>query len=128
MKVEAFISLSIGAFAAFIGMVYWLATYEPAGTTMLAASVGIGLIPGVFLFRASRRMAPRPEDRDNPGIDEGVGIVGSFPGSSIWPFVLAGGATLAGIGLVFGLWAVLPGILLITVAAIGASLESRGGA
>jgi hypothetical protein len=43
----------------------------------------------------------------------------------VWPLVLAIGAATTGIGLVFGVWAALPGTVVLVLAFIGGSLESR---
>ena len=39
-------------------------------------------------------MGHRVEDREDASIEEGAGEINSFPGSSIWPFVLGMGAFL----------------------------------
>jgi len=126
VKVEALTFLGTGLFAAFIGLIYWFTSHEPSGTTLLGLSLGLGGLPGIVFLRWSRRMAPRPEDRPDALVEEGAGTVGSFPESSIWPFVIAAGAALTGVGLVFGLWAALPGLILLTIAFVGGALESRG--
>jgi cytochrome c oxidase subunit IV len=125
MKVEGYSFLGIGAFIALIGIIYWFTSYEPTGTTLLGLSAVFGALPGVYLLRQSRHMTPRPEDRTDAEPSDGAGVVGSFPESSVWPFVLAGGAALTGIGLVFGLWASAPGVLILLIALVGAILESH---
>jgi len=125
MRVEAYTFLATAAFMAVIGLTYWFTSHEPTGTTLLGVGTLLGALPGIVLWRWSRRMAPRPEDRDDAEISEGTGTVGSFPESSIWPFVLAAGVALAGVGLVFGLWLSLPGLLVLGIAFVGATLESR---
>ena len=109
---------------AVIGVAYWFTSYEPTGTVLLALTVGLGAIPGGFLLWRSARMASRVEDRPDAGPGDGEGVIGSFPVSSIWPFALAAGAALTGIGLVFGLWASLPGVALLGVTFVAATLES----
>ena len=126
MRTEGLIFVGVAVFMAVIGTIYWFTSYEDAGTTLLATTLGLGLIPGGFLLYRTRRMASRPEDRPDATPGEGAGEVGTFPATSIWPLVLAGGATFAGIGLVFGLWAAIPGLLLIGLAFVGGALESRG--
>jgi hypothetical protein len=125
MKVEAYTFLSVAAVMAILGLIYWFTSYEPTGTTLLGVAAVFGLLPGIYLLRQSRRIEPRPEDRTDAKGAEGAGVVGSFPESSVWPFVLAGGVALTGVGLVFGLWASAPGVLLLGIAFVGASLESR---
>ena len=126
MRLEAFAFLSVAAMSAVLGAIYWFTSYEPAGTTLLGFTVVLGLLPGIYLLRGSRQMAPRPSDRPDADPDDGAGPIGSFPEASVWPFVLAAGAALAGIGLVFGLWSSLPGLVLLTLGFVGATLESRG--
>jgi hypothetical protein len=125
MRTEAFTFLGVAAFTAVIGLIYWIASGEPTGTVLLGVTAAFGALPGVYLYRQSRRMAPRPSDRRDASPADGAGSVGEFPESSIWPFVLAGGVALTGIGLVFGLWSTLPGVLLLVLAFVGGTLESR---
>ncbi len=72
-------------------------------------------------------MKPRPEDRTDATMEEGAGVIGSFPGSSIWPFVLGMGLFLTALSAVFGLWLLAPGLSLVISAAVGATVESRRG-
>lgn len=125
MRTEGLIFLAVTLFMALIGAAYWFTSYEPTGTTLLALTVGLGAIPGGFLLWHSARMAARAQDRPDAAPADGAGPVGSFPESSIWPFVLAAGAALTGIGLVFGLWSALPGVVLLVITFVGATLESR---
>jgi hypothetical protein len=126
MKVEAYSFLGVASAMAVLGIIYWFTSSEPSGTTLLGVATVFGALPGVYLLRRSRQMEPRPEDRGDADPADGAGVVGSFPESSVWPFVLAGGAALTGVGLVFGLWAAAPGVILLGIAFVGASLESRG--
>jgi hypothetical protein len=108
------------AFIVGIGIIYWFTSYEPSGTVLLLTGAGLAFIPGLFLLRRG------PREPADPLPGEGAGVVGAFPGTSVWPFVLAAGAALAGIGLVFGPWTALPGVLLVLAAFVGGTLESRG--
>lgn len=127
MKTEARLFIGVALFFTTIGLLYWFTSYEDAGSTMLFFSMGLGAIPGGFLFWWSRRMSPRPEDRDDARVDAGAGPIGAFPESSIWPFVLAVGVTLLALLLVLGLWIGIPGLLLMMYAVIGVTKESRRG-
>ncbi len=62
-----------------------------------------------------------------PTFPTGAGTVESFPGSSIWPFVLGMGAMFAVLTFVFGLWMAPIAATLILSAAIGGTMESRRG-
>jgi hypothetical protein len=126
MRAEAYTFLAVSAGMAVLGVIYWFTSYEPTGTTLLGIAAVFGLLPGLYLLRRSTRMAPRPEDRPDADPADGAGVVGAFPESSVWPFVIAAGVALTGIGLVFGLWAAAPGVVLLGIAFVGASLESRG--
>ena len=72
-------------------------------------------------------MKERPEDNPNSTQEEGAGFVGTFPGSSIWPFVLGMGAFFTVLALVFGIWLLLPGVFLAGWALLGGSAEGRRG-
>ena len=68
-----------------------------------------------------------PRTGATPSIQDGAGIISSFPGSSIWPFILGMGAFLLVISLVFGVWLLIPGVTLLVTALIGGTAESRRG-
>ena len=116
----------VAFFAAVIAVVYAVFSGEPAGTTLLLVSIAIGAFPAVMLLYWTRRGPVPPSDRPDAVPADGVGPVATFPGTSVWPIVMAGGAVMAGIGLVFGPWTTLPGLLLLGVAFVGATVESRG--
>ena len=124
MRVQALVFVATGVFLALIGAIYWFTSYEPAGTVLLV--LGLAVIPGVFLLRRTASAPVLAEDRADADPGDGAGPLGTFPASSVWPVVFAGGAALTGIGLVFGAWAALPGLLTVIVAFVGATLESRG--
>jgi hypothetical protein len=67
------------------------------------------------------------EDRTDATIEEGAGTIASFPGSSIWPFVLGMGAFLLVLAFAFGIWFIFPAIGLIVTALVGVTAESRRG-
>ena len=138
MKTEAKLLIGVGAFFSLTDIVYWFWGYhylagnnsvgpEQSGTVMLIGTVLLGLVPGSYYFWWSRHMRPRPEDRSDATIEEGSGVIGAFPSSSIWPFVLGMGAFLIGLAAVFGIWLLVPAFSLVFSAAIGYTAESRRG-
>jgi len=127
MKTEGFIFAGLGAFFGVIATIYWFTSYEDAGSTLLLTTIGLGAIPGAWLIWISRRHPPRLEDRYDATIEEGAGRIGAFPESSVWPLGFAGGLSLVALGLVFGIWLALPGLLVMLISMIGAVLEGRRG-
>jgi uncharacterized membrane protein HdeD (DUF308 family) len=127
VKIEAMFLLFLGAFFGVVGIVYWFTSYEDGGTMMLAGTAALGFLPGSYYFFWHKRMGRRAEDRDDATIEEGAGVINSFPGSSIWPFVLGMGAFLTVLALVFGIWLIFVGISLILTALVGVTAESRRG-
>jgi hypothetical protein len=127
MRIEAILLLFLGVFFGIVGIVYWFWSYEDGGTAMLVGTSLLGFLPGGYYFFWHRRMGQRVEDRGDASIAEGAGDINSFPGTSIWPFILGMGAFLTLLSLVFGIWLILPGITLILSALIGVTAESRRG-
>jgi uncharacterized membrane protein len=72
-------------------------------------------------------MKARPEDDPNSTQSEGAGVVGSFPSTSIFPFMLGIGAFFVVLALVFGIWFLVPGLALAVWAFLGATAEGRRG-
>ncbi len=58
---------------------------------------------------------------------DGAGAIDSFPGSSIWPFVMGMGAFLLVLSMVFGVWLTFLAVPLILTALTGVTAESRRG-
>ncbi|MGO8872553.1 MAG: cytochrome c oxidase subunit 4 [Acidimicrobiales bacterium] len=127
MRVDGLFLGVIGVFFGVIALVYWFTSYEDAGFLMLIGSALLGLLPGSYYLWWSYKMKPQVNDDPEAGIADGAGTVESFPGSSIWPFVLGMGAMFATLTFVFGLWlAPLAGALILS-AAVGVTVESRRG-
>ena len=127
MKVEAYLMLFIGAFFGVVCGFYWFLSYETSGTLMLLGATLLGFLPGSYYYWWSRRMKPRAEDDDHATLEDGAGVVGAFPSSSIWPFVLGIGAASVGLSLVFGFWTAIVGFVLGASAVLGVIHESRRG-
>jgi hypothetical protein len=136
MRVEGQVLIVIGVFFGVAALVYWFWSYAfptgtlvtgSGGTAMLVGSALLGILPGGYYFWWSRRMKPRAEDRKDAKLDEGAGVVGAFPSSSIWPFVFGLAATLVALALVFGFWTAAVGFVLAIAAVVGYVLESRRG-
>ena len=94
MKVNGAFLAVIGIFFGIIGLVYWFTAYEDAGFLMLIGSALLGLLPGGYYLWWSRRMRPLEGDVPDATIADGAGVIDSFPGSSIWPFLLGHGRPL----------------------------------
>jgi hypothetical protein len=120
MKIEARIFLWIALFCFVIAGVYawWsrhdLGEVEVAGTAALVLSGGLTGIAGSFFWFVSRRIDPRPEDRNDADIAEGAGELGFFSPGSYWPILMAGAGTVAGFGMVFAqFWLLGLGVVLV---------------
>jgi len=134
MKIESRVLLIISAFCAVMAVVFWAiglnrvyVDMTSGGTIMLGAVCLLGLLPGGYYFWWSRRMTPRAEDDPNATQAQGAGVVGVFPGNSIWPFVLGMAALLVALSLVFGFWTAIFGFTLAISAVVGVIIESRRG-
>jgi len=127
VKIEAMFLLFLGVFFGLVGLVYWFWSYEDGGTMMLAGTSALGFLPGSYYLFWHRRMGKRVEDRDDATVADGAGVIDSFPGSSIWPFVMGMGAFLSVLALVFGMWLMLVSVPLILSALVGVTAESRRG-
>jgi hypothetical protein len=127
MKIEALFLIGVGIFFGIVGAVYWFTSYEDGGTMMLAGTCLLGLLPGSYYMFWHRKMGNRLEDREDATIAEGAGVISSFPGSSIWPFVLGMGAFMLVLAFAFGIWFIFPAVGLVLTALVGVTAESRRG-
>jgi len=127
MRISGTFLAVIGIFFGVIGLVYWFTSYEDAGSVMLAGSALLGLLPGGYYLWWSRRMRTLESDLPDAAMSDGAGVIDSFPGSSIWPFLLGMGALFATLTFIFGLWMAPIALALGLSAVIGGVVESRRG-
>jgi len=127
-----------GLVAAFLFVacgVYWLWTEAELGagdwigTVALALSGLLCLMCGLYFWFVSRRIEPRPEDRDDAEISDGAGEIGFFSPGSYYPFGVGVATLVAGIGLVYlAWWLIAVGIIGVLVGAAGLLFEYYTGA
>ena len=127
MKVEAKLLLGLGLFFGIMCAVYWNWSLENAGGVMMFAAMLLGFLRGSYYYFGSRRMKQRPEDNPQATQTQGAGVVGAFPGSSIFPFVMGMGAFFVVLALVFGIWLLVPGLGLVVWSLLGGTAEGRRG-
>lgn len=141
MKVESLFLIFLGLFFGAINVWYWFWGYEDGGATMLLGAALLGIVPGSYYFFWHRRfhghkyfvfgkikaVGDRPEDHPDAEMADGAGTIDSFPGSSIWPFVMGMGAFTLVLAFVFGVWLAFIAIPLILTALTGVTAESRRG-
>jgi hypothetical protein len=141
MKVESLFLIFLGIFFGAINVWYWFWGYEDGGAMMLLGATLLGLVPGLYYFFWHRRfhghkyfifgkidaVGDRPEDHPDAEIADGAGTIDSFPGSSIWPFVMGMGAFTLVLAFAFGIWLAFIAVPLILTALTGVTAESRRG-
>ncbi|MDH6121604.1 cytochrome c oxidase subunit 4 [Kitasatospora sp. GAS204B] len=129
MRFEAYLFAGIALFFGVIGGIYdWLA-HEPAGKGTLAFAFLMSALIAVFFFVQSVRHGPRAQDRREVEVAETSGPLDFFPPQSWYPPLLAAGAGVSALGLVFGVWLLLIGAG-ITAAGVGGFVfqyVNRGG-
>ena len=113
-KTQARMFLGIAVFMAVIGVVYWFASYEPAGTTMLGLSCALAAVCGVYLQIQSEHTDTERHEEEH-----------YLPHTSVWPFGIGVGALLAVNGLVVGLGYAIPGLVVLAVSIAGLVSQSR---
>jgi hypothetical protein len=99
------------------------------GTVALLLSGLLCLMCSGYFWFVSRRIDPRPEDRDDAEIADGAGEIGFFSPGSYWPFGMALAAVVAGLGLVYEQWwLVAVGIIAVLIGTGGLLFEYYTGA
>ncbi|HJP74433.1 MAG TPA: cytochrome c oxidase subunit 4 [Pseudonocardiaceae bacterium] len=135
MKVEARIFDLVTGFCFLIAIVYGVTTHywsgfgvEPVGLVALILTGGLALIAGSYMRFISRRIEPRPEDREDAEISDGAGEMGFFSPGSYWPIAMAGAAAFAGLSLAFfHIWMIVTAGVLILITVGGLVFEYHVG-
>ena len=119
MKIEGWLfALGFAIFAAIAGA-YWYFSRDPIVTTCLAMSAGLAFLVGFYVLFTSKRVYPRPEDRENAEIDEADPEYGFFSPHSWWPLPVAFSAMVVALGLVFAAWIVVLGVTMLMLSIVG---------
>ena len=132
MNEELRFFLRIALYTGLITVVYWFVAYEWTGTVLLAALFGAALS---FVLITAVIVPATRSGRLNAlgllGFSEGESereaaleiAEEGFPAASIWPVALALGGLFIGLGAIFGLWLLVPGIGLTLSAGTGWVLQ-----
>ncbi len=123
MKIEGYLFGCIALFLVPVTVVYWLLSEDPAGTTLLALSIGLAFMVGYYLLFTARRLDARPEDRPDAEISEASGEVGFFPPHSWWPIAMAAGFAITCVGLIIGPFLAMIGALILVITVLGFQFE-----
>ena len=110
-------------FLVVVSAAYWLLSEDPTGTTCIALSGALAFIVGYYLLFTARRMEARPEDRADAEISEGSGEMGFFSPHSWWPLATAAAFSLTTLGLVFGRFMILMGLVAVIITTVGFLFE-----
>jgi hypothetical protein len=123
VKVEGLLFAFLSLFFLASAVVYWVVSRDDTGFTCLLLSAGMTFIIGYYVLFTASRMDLRPEDREDAEIAEGAGEVGFFAPHSWWPIALAGSFTITTLGLVFGPFLVVIGLIFVLIATSGLLFE-----
>jgi hypothetical protein len=117
MKSEYRTFVGIAAFLFITCAVYAWWTNYTLGAVDWIGSIGLVLagllcaMCGLYFWFVSRRIDPRPEDREDADMTDGAGEVGFFSPGSYWPVGVAAAAITAAIGIAFWeVWIIIIGL------------------
>jgi hypothetical protein len=110
MRTESWLFTGVSAFFLVTTVGYaWASGQEPAGTAALAVAFVMSAVIAFFLWQVHRHKGNRPEDDKHGEIADRAGPVDFFPARSPYPAVIAVGAAVTALGVVFGVWVLLLG-------------------
>lgn len=128
MKIEGRIFAAIALFYFIVTLAYWLLSGEVIGTTALALSGVLGAMVAFYVLYTAKRVYPRPEDRKDAEIEEADPEYGFFSPHSWWPFVVGLSTMFIAFGLVFAVWLMVFGVMVLMIGLIGWLFEYYRGA
>lgn len=123
MRVEGLIFVVVALFFAIVTPLYWFVSKDPTGTTALTLTFGLGAMIAFYFMLLSRRIGPRPEDRQDGEIEELAGEYGFYSPHSWWPLACAGSAAFVFMGMIFEWFIVIIGLACAVIAVIGMVFE-----
>lgn len=129
MKVEWRTILGASIFLGATGAIYVAVKNNPteaAGVVMLVFGfAAYFMLFGFLLLQYFRRhRIPRPEDRFDATYADAQGEIAFFPNASIWPAGMGLGMVVGSVGLIWGLWYLIIGVVIFFGAVFGFMTES----
>lgn len=119
MKIEGGLFAGGALFFWLSASIYWYVSRDPIGTTVLALSGALAFLVGFYLLYTAKRVHPRPEDRLDAEVDEADPEYGFFSPHSWWPFVVGLSVFITTLGLIFAVWMLVLGTVLLIGALVG---------
>jgi hypothetical protein len=119
VKIEGRIFALGAIFFILVSGTYWYLSRDPIGTTALALSGGLAFLVGFYVLYTAKRVYPRPEDRLDAEIDEADPEYGFYSPYSWWPFMVGFATFLVVIGLIFAVWVIVFGVVMLGIALVG---------
>ena len=128
MKIEGLLFAAGALFYAVVAAVYWYLSRDEIGTTALVMTGALAFLVAFYTLYTSRRVFPRPEDRDDARIDEADPEYGFYSPHSWWPLPVGFATMLIALGLIFAVWLVIFGVLVLLIGLVGWLFEYYRGA
>jgi uncharacterized membrane protein HdeD (DUF308 family) len=119
MKIEGLLFGLGFVFYAVVAAIYWYLSRDEVGTTALALTGALSFLVAFYSLYTSKRVYPRPEDRLDAEVDEADPEYGFYSPHSWWPLVVALGAAVIVLGLIFAVWLIVFGVALLMLALVG---------
>lgn len=123
MKIEGILFALGSAFYLAIAAIYWYFSRDQIGTTALALTGALAFLVAFYTLYTSKRVYPRPEDRENAEIDEADPEYGFFSPHSWWPLFIGIAAMVIAFGFIFAVWVIVFGFFLLLIALVGWMFE-----
>ena len=128
MKIEGLLFALGSAFYLLVAGIYWYLSRDVVGTTALTLTGALAFLVAFYAIYTSKRVYPRPEDRLDAEVDEADPEYGFFSPNSWWPLVLGFSTMVVAFGLIFAVWLLVLGVLLMMFALVGWMFEYYRGA
>ncbi|GAA0744280.1 cytochrome c oxidase subunit 4 [Dactylosporangium roseum] len=135
MRAETKLFALVGGLLVVITGAYAYLTHALSGSVERTGTVALGLscvlcgMSGGYFWLISRRIPPRPEDREDADIADAAGEVGFFSPASYWPLGIGLGAATAALGVaLWQLWIAAAGIVGVVAASAAMLFEYYTGA
>jgi hypothetical protein len=123
MKIEGALFAIGTVFFGITAIAYWFITNEIVGTTALALTGGLAFLVGFYVLFTGRRVGTRPEDDPNAVIEDAEPDYGFFSPHSWWPIAVAIATGITVFGLLFAVWLLILGVVLLLLTIIGFVFE-----